>query len=95
VFAGPFRSYGRLLIINGGGGYYLLLAGMDHMNVAVGQFVLAGEPVGQMGDVAAPSAALGVVETDGPVLYVELRKDGGPIDPGPWWAKSQAERARG
>ncbi|WP_375457603.1 murein hydrolase activator EnvC family protein [uncultured Enterovirga sp.] len=95
VFAGPFRSYGRLLIINAGGGYYLLLAGMDQINVRIGQFVLAGEPVGQMGEVAAASAALGVVEADGPVLYVELRKDGNPIDSGPWWAKSQAERARG
>ena len=95
VFAGPFRSYGRLLIINTGGGYYLLLAGLDQINVEVGQFVLAGEPVGQMGEVAAPAAALGIVEADGPVLYVELRKDGGPIDPGPWWARSLGERARG
>ncbi len=95
VFAGLFRSYGRLLIINTGGGYYLLLAGMDQISVEVGQFVLAGEPVGQMGEVAALAAALGIVEADGPVLYVELRKDGGPIDPSPWWAKSQGERARG
>jgi len=29
------------------------------------------------------------------VLYVEFRKDGGSIDPGPWWAKSQAEKVRG
>lgn len=95
VFAGPFRSYGRLLILNAGGGYYLLLAGMDQIDVEVGQFVLGGEPIARMGESAAPSAALGVVEADGPVLYVELRKDGGPIDPGPWWAKSQSERARG
>lgn len=95
VFAGPFRAYGRLLILNAGGGYYLLLAGMDRIDVEVGQFVLGGEPIARMGESAAPSAALGVVEADGPVLYVELRKDGGPIDPGPWWAKSQSERARG
>ena len=95
VFAGPFRSYGRVLIINGGGGYYFLLAGMDLIQVEVGQFVLAGEPVAQMGEAAAPAAALGVVEPDSPVLYVELRKDGIPIDPGPWWARSQSERARG
>ncbi|TDR94017.1 murein hydrolase activator EnvC family protein [Enterovirga rhinocerotis] len=95
VFAGPFRSYGRLLIINGGGGYYFLLAGMDAIQVEVGQFVLAGEPVAQMGEAAAPAAALGVVESDAPVLYVELRKDGSPIDPGPWWARTQSERARG
>jgi septal ring factor EnvC (AmiA/AmiB activator) len=95
VFAGPFRSFGRLLIINAGSGYYLLIAGMDRTSVEVGQFVLAGEPMGQMGKVASPSAALGTVEAGSPVLYVEFRKDGIPIDPGPWWAKSQSEKVRG
>src|SRR5215208_586901 len=95
AFAGPFRSYGRLLIINAGGGYYLLLAGMDQINVEVGQFVLAGEPVAIMGEASLISPASGAVETNDPVLYVEIRKDGGPIDPGPWWAKSQSEKVRG
>lgn len=95
AFAGPFRSFGRLLIINAGGGYYVLLAGMDQINVEVGQFVLAGEPVAIMGEQALPSAAAGSIETKDPVLYVELRKDGGSIDPGPWWAKSQGEKVRG
>jgi len=93
AFAGPFRSFGRLLIINAGSGYYLLLAGMDQISVEVGQFVLAGEPVAIMGD-ASPAAA-GSIETNDPVLYVEFRKDGGSIDPGPWWAKSQGEKVRG
>ncbi|HEY8381641.1 MAG TPA: peptidoglycan DD-metalloendopeptidase family protein [Microvirga sp.] len=95
AFAGPFRSYGRLLIINAGGGYYLLLAGMDQINVEVGQFVLAGEPVATMGQTSLVSPAAGAVETNDPVLYVEFRKDGGPVDPGPWWAKSQSEKVRG
>ncbi len=99
VYAGPFRSYGRLLILNAGDGYYLLLAGMDRVGVEVGQFVLAGEPVGQMGGQgvgnATSSAAPAAVEGSGPVLYVEFRKDGGPVDPGPWWAKSQGEKVRG
>jgi septal ring factor EnvC (AmiA/AmiB activator) len=95
AFAGPFRSYGRLLIINAGGGYYLLLAGMDQINVEVGQFVLAGEPVAVMGEASLISPAAGAVENNDPVLYVEFRKDGGPIDPGPWWAKSQSEKVRG
>jgi septal ring factor EnvC (AmiA/AmiB activator) len=83
------------LIINAGGGYYLLLAGMNHINVEVGQFVLAGEPVATMGDTSSASPAVGPLESTGPVLYVELRKDGGSIDPGPWWAKSQSEKVRG
>nr|WP_245410890.1 peptidoglycan DD-metalloendopeptidase family protein [Microvirga flavescens] len=95
AFAGPFRSYGRLLIINGGGGYYMLLAGMDQINVEVGQFVLAGEPVAIMGQTSLVSPAAGAIESNDPVLYVEFRKDGGSIDPGPWWAKSQSEKVRG
>ena len=83
-FAGPFRSYGQLLIINAGDGYYLLLAGMDQISVEVGQFVLAGEPIGSMGERGA-----GPPGTEGdPALYVEFKKDGGSIDPEPWWAKS-------
>jgi septal ring factor EnvC (AmiA/AmiB activator) len=95
AFAGPFRSYGRLLIINAGGGYYVLLAGMDQINVDVGQFVLAGEPVAIMGDSPLMSLTGGAVEKNNPVLYVEFRKDGGSIDPGPWWAKSPSEKVRG
>lgn len=95
-FAGPFRSYGRLLIINAGDGYYILLAGMDQIDVEVGQFVLAGEPVAAMGDtgLSAGPSATGNDRTD-PVLYVEFRKDGGSIDPEPWWAKGPSEKVRG
>ncbi len=56
IFAGPFRSYGQLLIINGGGGYHVVLAGMDRIDVELGQFVLAGEPVGRMGARAIATA---------------------------------------
>jgi murein hydrolase activator len=95
AFAGPFRSYGRLLIINAGGGYYVLLAGMDQISVDVGQFVLAGEPVASMGETSPVSLMGGAIEKNNPVLYVEFRKDGGSIDPSPWWAKSQSEKVRG
>ncbi|HEV7439004.1 MAG TPA: peptidoglycan DD-metalloendopeptidase family protein [Methylobacterium sp.] len=99
-FAGPFRSFGRLLIINAGDGYYLLLAGMDQINVEVGQFVLAGEPVAGMGEGGTnPTATVISAATDSdrgdPVLYVEFKKDGGSIDPEPWWAKGPSEKVRG
>lgn len=81
VYAGPFRSYGQLLIINAGNGYHVLLAGMSQIDVQLGQFVLASEPVGTMG--AAPKSA---TQDNAPVLYVEFRKEGRPIDPEPWWA---------
>ena len=90
-----YRSYGQLLIINAGGGYYMVLAGMDRINVSVGQFVLAGEPVAVMGDGSARTAAAAAIGATQPVLYIELRKDGTAIDPGPWWAKSDIEKARG
>jgi septal ring factor EnvC (AmiA/AmiB activator) len=82
LYAGEFRSYGKLLIINAGGGYNVVLAGLSQIDVRPGEFVLAAEPVGSMMTVkkepaGAPSAA--------PVLYIEFRKDGQPIDPDPWW----------
>jgi len=95
LFSGRYRTYGQLLIINAGGGYYLLLAGMDAINVSPGQFVLSGEPVGVMGDGTTRMAAAAAVGAAQPVLYIELRKDGTAIDPAPWWANSESEKARG
>ena len=92
VYAGPFRSYGNLLIINAGGGYHVLLAGMGRIDVSLGQFVLAGEPVAVMG--AALQAGQGNNDNSRPVLYVEFRKDGRPIDPGPWWTEA-SEKVQG
>jgi len=92
VYAGAFRSYGQLLIINAGGGYHVLLAGMSRIDVGLGQFVLAGEPIAMMGNSAAPSQA--GADSSRPVLYVEFRKDGRPIDPDPWWAEA-SEKVQG
>jgi septal ring factor EnvC (AmiA/AmiB activator) len=91
VYAGEFRSYGQLLIINAGGGYHVLLAGMSRIDVSLGQFVLAGEPIAVMGNSAAPSQG---DDSSRPVLYVEFRKDGRPIDPDPWWAEA-SEKVQG
>ena len=95
AFAGPYRSFGQLLILNAGGGYYIVLAGMDRVNVTSGQFVLAGEPVGAMGDGSNKTAAAVALGAAQPVLYVEFRKDGATIDPGPWWAKPELQKVRG
>lgn len=76
VFAGPFRDYGLLLIIEHGGGYHSLLAGLERIDSAVNQTLLAGEPVGVM---ARPG--------DGnPRLYLELRQNNRPVNPLPWLA---------
>ncbi|WP_306029117.1 murein hydrolase activator EnvC [Stappia sp. MMSF_3263] len=95
VYAGPFRSYGQVLILNAGDGYHILLAGMDRTNVEQGQFVLAGEPVATMGETRVASAATLDLAAPQPVLYVEFRKDGVSIDPTPWWARPEEEKARG
>ncbi len=75
LFAGPFKGYGQILIIEHGDGYHSLLAGLDRVEGTVGQWVVAGEPVGTMpgGD-------------QKPHLYLELRHDGQPINPLPWLA---------
>jgi murein hydrolase activator len=94
VYAGPFRSYGQLLILNAGDGYHVLLAGMERSSVDLGQFVLTGEPVAVMG--AGPQSAAAVtIGSNQPVLYVEFRKDGTPVDPSPWWATTESEKVRG
>lgn len=94
VYSGPFRNYGQLLILNAGGGYHVLLAGMSRISVDLGQFVLTGEPVAVMGGGAQQASAI-ATGSNQPVLYVEFRKDGVPVDPGPWWAASEAEKVRG
>jgi murein hydrolase activator len=95
VYAGPFRSYGQLLILNAGSGYHVVLAGMEKIDVELGQFVLAGEPVAVMGADRVASVETVGVESSQPVLYVEFRKDGTSIDPSPWWADSMSKESHG
>lgn len=81
AYAGKFRGYGLLLIIEHSEGYHSLLAGMSRIDVEQGQQVIAGEPVG-------------VIDkgNDGePILYVELRRNGQPINPIPWLAARKNE----
>ena len=81
VYAGPFRGYGLLLIIEHGAGYHTLLAGMARVDVAIGQWVVAGEPV----------ATMGAATSEPPELYVELRRNGQPINPLPWLANRKGK----
>lgn len=78
VFADTFRSYGELLILDCGAGYHAVLAGFERLDANVGQSVQPGEPVGTMPgwDPAGTGRR--------PLLYVELRHDGQPINPAPW-----------
>jgi septal ring factor EnvC (AmiA/AmiB activator) len=78
AFAAPFRSYGKLMIIECGGGYDFVLSGMASLDIAIGRTVRPGEPVGRMPDFDAARTAAR------PVLYVELRKNGQPVNPLPY-----------
>jgi septal ring factor EnvC (AmiA/AmiB activator) len=94
-FAGPFRSYGELLILDTGDGYHLLLAGLGKVSIGTGEFVRAGEPVGLMGANAAPGNLSGDrLQETRPVLYIEFRKSGEAIDSSSWWIGGLAQ-ARG
>ncbi len=76
VYAGEFRGYGQILIIEHGGRYHTLLAGLERIDAVAGQWILAGEPIGVMGS------------SDGrfPELYLEFRYAGQPVNPLPWLA---------
>ncbi len=78
VYAGPFRSFGLLLIVDCGAGFHFVLSGFEHLDAQVGQALQAAEPVGAMA-VWDPRANAGR-----PSLYVELRRDGQPINPAPY-----------
>lgn len=71
AFAGPFRGYGRVLIVEHSGEYHTVLAGLGRIMAEVGQQVAAGEPLGQMAEASDPP----------PELYFEVRRDGTPVDP--------------
>jgi septal ring factor EnvC (AmiA/AmiB activator) len=81
VFADRFRGYGRLLIIDHGEGYHILLAGFARIDAKVGQSIVAGEPVGVM---ERP-------KNKNPVLYIEFRRKGHPINPLPWLTTQRAK----
>lgn len=84
VYAGPFRSYGLILIIDHGGGYHTLLAGLARVDIVVNQWLLGGEPVGAMSSTQSKSTR----------LYLEIRRRGHPINPLPWLA-AQPSKANG
>ncbi|MBK9588121.1 MAG: peptidoglycan DD-metalloendopeptidase family protein [Sphingomonadales bacterium] len=67
VFAGPYRGFGRIAIIDHGQGWTTLLAGMAALDVVVGDAVVQGSPIGRA-TVAEPK------------ITVELRRGARPID---------------
>jgi len=88
LFAGPFRGYGQILIIEHAGGYHSLLSGLGRIDSEVGSLVRAGEPVGLTGSGRAADEG---GRDLGSTLYFELRRNGQPTNPTGWLS---AERTR-
>jgi len=87
AYAGPFRGYGTVALINHGGGYHTLLTGLEKLDVRAGDWVLQGEPLGALPTRPTAENGGGASDQGGAKLYVELRKDGEPVDPAPWFAR--------
>jgi septal ring factor EnvC (AmiA/AmiB activator) len=73
-YAGVFRSYGLMVILDVGSDVLVVVSGLDALYPEAGQWVLAGEPIGRMADRKSPS----------PELYLEVRRKGQPVDPEKW-----------
>ncbi len=66
-FAGPFRSYGRIVILSHGGGWTTTVMGLDSLSVKAGEHVDQGDTLGRAG-------------TGTPHVTTEIRRDNRPID---------------
>ena len=75
-YSGALKGWGGVLVLNVGGGYHLVLAGLDRMTAAIGRPVRAGEALGAMANGAGTT----------PEVYLEMRKEQTPTDPGRWFA---------
>jgi septal ring factor EnvC (AmiA/AmiB activator) len=82
-YVGPVKGWGVILILRLAGGYHLVLAGLDKTSVTVGQSVAAGEAVGFMPDGRQSEGGKAPRE-----LYLEVRNQGAPVDPGRWLNKA-------
>lgn len=83
VYTGTFLDYGNMVIVRHEENYHSLLAGMDTVSAKLGQQVIKGEPIGEMGR-----------NEDKTALYMEIRKDNRPIDPIPWLEAQQYANKR-
>lgn len=68
AFAGPYRGYSQIAIVEHAGGWATLVTGLARLNVGVGDAVVAGSPLGETG----PGA---------PHVGIELRRQGEPVNP--------------
>ena len=84
-YSGALKGWGGVLVLNVGGGYHLVLAGLDRMTAAIGRPVRAGQALGAMAEGAGSA----------PEVYLEMRKEQTPTDPGRWFAARNLAAASG
>jgi septal ring factor EnvC (AmiA/AmiB activator) len=85
AYAGVFRSYGQVLILDVGGEYAVVLTGLGSISARVGEAVQGGQPIAEM-----PAS-----DTTAPDLYVEVRRNGEPVDPGVWLSAARTPQVAG
>lgn len=68
AFSGPYEGFGRIIIIEHAGGWTSLVTGLARIDVEVGEEVIGGAPLGGAGD-------------EEPLIGIELREDGTPVNP--------------
>ena len=78
LYANNFRNFGPVLIIDHGDGFSTLMVGLERIDVKMGQNLLKGEPVGVMKKLKISN------NQTGPALYLELRRNGKPVNPLAW-----------
>jgi len=99
-YRGPLLDYGNVIILEPSAGYLIVLAGLGQIYGEVGQILSAGDPVGLLRG-KDPSARDFLVEASqggGEIrqetLYIEIRKDRKPVDPGAWFALKNKVKKR-
>lgn len=99
-YSGPVGRFEQVAILEAEPGALIVLAGLGAIDRAVGETILPGEPIGAMsgpppqGDEFLIDATRGNGTLSEETLYIEMRRDGAPVDPAPWFA-FPAERKSG
>ena len=76
IFADYFKGYGNMIIVDHGGGFFSLYAHAASVVKKVGSKVARNEVLASVGDQDSDK---------GPMLYFEIRYQGKPVDPAPWF----------
>ena len=76
IFADYFKGYGNMIIVDHGGGFFSLYAHASSVVKKVGSKVARNDVLASVGDMDSAK---------GPMLYFEIRYQGKPVDPAPWF----------